>query len=42
MYWSCWKELNGIQFTKLHAIEFYKKLPRAVETDDDGKRETIG
>lgn len=37
-----WKGLNGIQFTKLHVIEFYKMFLQVVETDDDGKGETIG
>ena len=38
----CWKGLNGIHFTKLHAIEFYEKFLQVVETDDDRKGDTIG
>lgn len=30
--------MNGLQFTKLHAIEFYKKLLQVVETDDKWDR----
>ena len=37
-----WKDSNGIQFTKLQAIEFFKKFLQVVETDDDGTGETIG
>lgn len=33
-----WKGLDGIQFTKLHVIELYKKLSQGVETDDHRTR----
>lgn len=37
-----WKDSNGIQFTKLHDIKFFKKFLQVVETDEDGAGETTG